>query len=258
MAGSIKYSYAVAQERTITNYLAEGNRAAAENVYKKNLEGKMGRHGGQGVAASQARMQSLLYGNTSGNDVGRPSTPRTTFNYVPAPPVPAFDWSPPPATPYVPPASYTPTTAVKIEDSNIISWRSPQVSAEFLEEMYFQDIGGTEILRVARHDTVNGEEIAWQPITNIDNIQNSFNPQNILSSTSQSGMFDFYSIDLDSNIANLDEAIYIEDETLVIQLDNLDPDEFVQVQVTKEGAEFYGTLTSTYELERRKRDNDNE
>jgi len=122
MSGSIKYSYATKQEEKITQYLAEGKRAEAENVYNKNLKGKTGRHGGQGVAASQARMEGLLYGSGSGSQVSPQTTPRVTYNYTPSPPWPHYDWDPPDIDPYVPPTESSPYTTVKIENTNIISW----------------------------------------------------------------------------------------------------------------------------------------
>jgi hypothetical protein len=241
MSGSIKYSYATAQEERITQYLAEGNRAAAENVYNKNLKGKVGRHGGQGVAASQARMESLLYQPTA--QVSPSTTPQVTFNYTPAPPWPYYDWSPPDIDPYVPPTESLPYTTVKIENTNIINWKNPQVSSNFIEELYFQDIGGTEILRVARHDTINGENIKWQPIGNVDELANEFNPQNILTNTTMSGMLNFYALDIENNISNLGDALTFDNtkQELVIQLDDIKPDQYVQVMITKDGAELLGT-----------------
>ena len=243
MSGSIKYSYATKQEEAITQYLAEGNRAAAENVYNKNLKGKTGRHGGQGVAASQARMEGLLYGSGSGSQVSPQTTPRVTYNYTPSPPWPHYDWDPPDIDPYVPPTESSPYTTVKIENTNIISWKNPQVSSNFIEELYFQDIGGTEILRVARHDTINGEDIKWQPIGNVDELASQFNPQNILTNTTMSGMLNFYALDIENNISNLGDALYFDNtnEELVIQLDDIEPDQYVQVMITKEGAELLGT-----------------
>lgn len=243
MSGSIKYSYATAQEQRITSLMYAGEREKAEYVYNQNLKGKTGRHGGQGVSASQARMESLLYGGQGGSQVSPATTPTVTYNYTPSPPWPHYDWSPPDIDPYVPPTQSSPYTTVKIENTNIISWKNPQVSSNFIEELYFQDIGGTEILRVARHDTINGEDIKWQPIGNVDELASQFNPQNILTNTTMSGMLNFYAIDIENNISNLGDALSFDNTTgeLVIQLDDIEPDQYVQVMITKEGAELLGT-----------------
>ena len=154
--------------------------------------------------------------------------------YVPPPPPPGQDS-----------VNYTP---VKIPDAEVVVFLQDQVSADALQKLYFEDVGGTEILAVARHDTVGGEPVATTPIANAEDILSKFNPLNILTSTNMSELFNQFAIDMSTHIKNLYTAIGIQEETeiqvdedgnevsvsvnyLYIQLDDLAPDEYVQVQV---------------------------
>ena len=155
--------------------------------------------------------------------------------------------------PYVPPppppgqnqVNYTP---VKIPEANVVAFLQEQVGADALEKLYFEDVGGTEILAVARHDTIGGEPVATAPIVNIEDILSNFNPLNILTSTNTNDFFSQFAIDMSTHVKNLYTAIGIEENTevrvdeegneqevsvnyLYIQLDNLAADEYVQVQV---------------------------
>ena len=169
--------------------------------------------------------------------------------YVPAPaasnpPSPAP--SAPPPAPYVPPpppkgqdqVNYIP---VKIPEANIVTWNSNPVDADTLERLYFEDVGGTEILAVARHDTVGGEPVATTPIANLESIQLQFNPLNILTSTKAQQLFNQFSIDIDTHLYDSSNAVSLSDDEqwLVIQLDDLNEDEYVQIQVSGEGDEHW-------------------
>jgi hypothetical protein len=167
-------------------------------------------------------------------------------------PAPQHHHAPAPA-PYVPPppppgqdqVNYTP---VKIPEANVVAFLQEQVGADALEKLYFEDVGGTEILSVARHDTIGGEPVATAPIANIEDILSKFNPLNILTSTNMDELFNQFAIDMSTHVENLYTAIGVQVETevrvdeegnpqefdtnyLYIQLDNLAADEYVQVQV---------------------------
>jgi len=173
------------------------------------------------------------------------STPHSPAPHSPAPaPAPA-PYVPPPPPPGQNQVNYTP---VKIPEANVVAFLQEQVGADALEKLYFEDVGGTEILSVARHDTIGGEPVATAPIVNIEDILSNFNPLNILTSTNTNDFFSQFAIDMSTHVKNLYTAIGIEENTevqvdeegneqevsvnyLYIQLDNLAADEYVQVQV---------------------------
>ena len=158
----------------------------------------------------------------------------------------------PAPAPYVPPppppgqnsVNYTP---VKIPDAEVVVFLQDQVSADALEKLYFEDVGGTEILAVARHDTVGGEPVATAPISNLEDIKLQFNPLNILSSINSNELFNQIAIDMNTHIYNTNNSVYGEtvwtDDTtyekyLVVEVDNLKADEYIQIQVAGNTVEY--------------------
>ena len=153
--------------------------------------------------------------------------------YVPPPPPPGQDS-----------VNYTP---VKIPDAEVVVFLQDQVSADALEKLYFEDVGGTEILAVARHDTVGGEPVATAPISNLEDIKLQFNPLNILSSINSDELFNQFAIDMNTRIYDTNNSVYGEtvwtDDTsyqkyLVVEVDDLKSDEYIQIQVAGNTVEY--------------------
>ena len=172
------------------------------------------------------RNQHIAAQQPSGGGGGHHPAPAPA-PYVPPPPPPGQDS-----------VNYTP---VKIPDTEVVVFLQDQVSADALEKLYFEDVGGTEILAVARHDTVGGEPVATTPIANLENIQLQFNPLNILTSTKAQQLFNQFAINIDTHLYDSSGAVSLSDDEqwLVIQLDDLKADEYVQIQVSGEGDEHW-------------------
>ena len=195
------------------------------------------------------------YDPLPGLETGRPPQPQAQPE-----PGPAFLGATPPHTPpSPPPAPYVPPppppgqdsvnyTPVKIPDAEVVVFLQDQVSADALEKLYFEDVGGTEILAVARHDTVGGEPVATAPISNLEDIKLQFNPLNILSSINSDELFNQFAIDMNTHIYDTNNAVYGEtmwiDDTssyqkhLVVEVDDLKEDEYIQIQVAGNTVEY--------------------
>lgn len=52
---------------------------------------------------------------------------------------------------------------------------------EIMADILFENIGGQELINIARNDTVNGQQVIYQPIKNLNTIQQQYNPNNIVS-----------------------------------------------------------------------------
>ena len=161
--------------------------------------------------------------------------------YVPPPPPPGQDS-----------VNYTP---VKIPDAEVVVFRQDQVSADALQKLYFEDVGGTEILAVARHDTVGGETVATAPIANLEDIKLQFNPLNILSSINSNELFNQFAIDMSARVWDTNDSVYgeaewiagvdedgLETNTLrgyiIVDIDDLKADEYIQVQVAGNNVDY--------------------
>jgi hypothetical protein len=114
---------------------------------------------------------------------------------------------------------------------------------EIMSDLLFEDIGGQEIINILRNDLVNGQNVIYTPIKNINKIYAQSNPKNIVAiqNTSES-IFKNYPIDLMSKIPNVGngtngETVYIEQdsENLVIEFVNMEQDEYVDIQILSSG-----------------------
>ena len=152
-------------------------------------------------------------------------------------------------------------TATSSLNSNIVKSASPDIvifndkniedNAEAMVDLLFENIGGQELLQIARYDTVNGQEVLYQPIKNLNIIQQEYNPNNILKLQKTSDrIFGNFPIKLDPtipeeySITGVTENVYIDaDGNVVIELINLEGNEQVEVEITKNGTIYSIDLT---------------
>ena len=151
------------------------------------------------------------------------------------------------ATPAATPAA-TATTPVKVAPIDTILFDDSLVSEDFMFDLIFENIGGHELINIARNDIVNGQTVSYQPIKNLTSIQEQYNPNNIISLQETSvKYFDNYPIKFDNKIPNVGNGpfgnnVYLNNLTgdILIDLVNLEPDEQVEVQIV-----ISGTIYST-------------
>ena len=169
---------------------------------------------------------------------GSPAAPSSS----PSPP------PPPPRPPPPPPPGQKQTSQVKISAVNVVNRNYEATSVEQMERLYFQNVGGTEILSVARHDTVGGEEVVFNNVDNLSELRSQFNPLNILMTTNLNSLFSEYGVDIGQKIGALDETFSMNaDGGIDIQVFNVNRDEYVQVQIAKRvGEEEFGMSTMWY------------
>jgi hypothetical protein len=87
----------------------------------------------------------------------------------------------PSATPDTTPAvATTPPPPPKTAPIDTILFDEEAVPIEIMSDMIFEDIGGHEIINIARNDTINGQTVTYQPIKNLSSIQQQYNPNNVL------------------------------------------------------------------------------
>jgi len=144
------------------------------------------------------------------------------------------------ATPTV---SATTSTQVKTATKDIILFDDGVVPVNLMADLIFEDIGGEELISIARRDTVNGQKITYQPIKNLSSIEQEYNPNNIISlQATADKYFANFPIKLDNKIPETGtgsngDYVYIEPTTgnLVIEAVNLEPDEQIEIQIATNG-----------------------
>jgi hypothetical protein len=125
---------------------------------------------------------------------------------------------------------------IQFDDTSIID------NAEVVVDLLFENIGGQELLTVARYDTVNGQDVKYQPIKNLKIIQEEYNPINLVRIQDTSDKyFANFPIKLDSKVPTIGNGplgsnVYLDDSNaLVLEFVNLENDEQVDIQITING-----------------------
>jgi hypothetical protein len=150
----------------------------------------------------------------------------------------------------VDPVKYASPADVLIQESTL--------PVDLILKQTLEKIGGLELISLVRHDTVNGQEIAYQPVKNLSQIQLMYNSQNIVKIPDSSELyFKNFAIKLESHIPSPDsnETVSIDmfskennvylnptNGKIVLELANLKPDYEVEIQTVSLGKVFDGTI----------------
>ena len=188
----------------------------------------------------EAAYNGTAFGNDAGFYAGTPAEPPTPAA-IPTALAPAVIPPPPP------PVKTAPIDTVLFDDESL--------PIEIMTDLIFENIGGHELINVARNDIVNGQQVSYQPIKNLSSIQQQYNPNNILSLQSTSDKyFANFSIKLENKIPDPGTGpngkhVYLDDDTgnMIIEAINLESDEQIQVEITTSGTIYeaeFGEVTS--------------
>ena len=168
---------------------------------------------------------------------------------------------PEPMTPATTPTSVAPVVAqpppppVKTAPIDTVLFDDEGTPIEVMTDLIFENIGGHELINIARNDIVNGQEVSYQPIKNLSSIQQQYNPNNIVSLQSTSDKyFANFSIKLENKIPQPGTGpngahVYLDQNTgnMIIEAINLESDEQIQVEITTSGTIYeaeFGEITS--------------
>jgi hypothetical protein len=140
-------------------------------------------------------------------------------------------------------SSSTTGSAIKTAPIDTVEFVDESLSAELLLELLFEDVGGQELLTIARNDTVNGQNVVYQPFKNLGILQEIYNPSNLLRLQETSDkLFSNFTINLRDKIPKvgngLNGANYYLDLAAgdgIIEFINLKPDEQIEIQIASAG-----------------------
>lgn len=149
------------------------------------------------------------------------------------------------------------TNVVKSASPDIVIFNDQEIeaNAEAMVDLLFENIGGQELLQIARYDTVNGQEVLYQPIKNLNIIQEEYNPNNILKLQKTSDrIFGNFPIKLEpttpdtitvdpNTVPNMGNVYLDADGNIVIELINIEGNEQVEVEITRNGTIYNINLT---------------
>ena len=163
------------------------------------------------------------------------------------------------ATPQTPSSSSVsnkiPASPVKTAPIDTVLFNDDSLSIEIMTDLIFEDIGGHELINIARNDIINGQQISYTPIKNLGLIQQKYNPNNILGLQATSEKyFANFPIKFEEKVPTVGNGpngsnVYFDDETgdLIIEGVNLNKDELFEVEVSLNGTIYeadFGATTS--------------
>jgi hypothetical protein len=176
----------------------------------------------------------------------KPSPAPTPVAAAPAASTPPKSQPPVTVTPE-PPAVVIPDPprfeAVKAAPIDTVVFVDESFSNEFITDLLFEDVGGQELLSIARDDTVNGQEVVYQPFKNLGILRDTYNINNLLKLQETSDrFFANFTIKLLDKIPKVGNGpdgknYYFDQETGegIIEFINMRDDEQVEVQISNAG-----------------------
>ena len=179
-----------------------------------------------------------------------------SFPPPPPPPPPAEPTTPSTIpTAMSPAAVQPPPPPVKTAPIDTVLFDDESTPIEVMTDLIFENIGGHELINIARNDIVNGQQVSYQPIKNLSSIQQQYNPNNIVSLQSTSDKyFANFSIKLENKIPQPGTGpsgahVYLDQNTgnMIIEAINLESDEQIQVEITTSGTIYeaeFGEINS--------------
>jgi hypothetical protein len=181
---------------------------------------------------------SITPASGSGNR-GSSSSPAPAANA----PAPAPAQSPEPQSPPPPPPDPPTYRGVKAAPIDTVVFIDEPFDENFFADVLFQDFGGQELLSIARSDTVNGQDVAYQPFKDLGIIRDQYSPNNLLAIQETSDrFFANFLIRLNEKIPNVGNGpngsnFYFDLDTGdgIIELINIESNEQVEIQILNAG-----------------------
>jgi hypothetical protein len=139
---------------------------------------------------------------------------------------------------------------IKSASPDIILIDQDVLPVDLMLKLTLEKIGGQELISIARHDTVNGQNIIYQPIKNIADVAISYNPQNIIAIPETADIyFKNFAIRLENhfpqgNNETSEKFVYLDSVTgeIIIEAINLKPDYQIEVELAYGGKIFNDTI----------------
>ena len=200
------------------------------------------------LAAKAAARRATVPVPTSTGVTYTSTTQIETYSPDPTPPTPA---TPATVSPAVVQAVVTPP--VKTAPIDTVLFDDEPLSSTLMIDLLFEEIGGHELINIARNDIINGQDISYQPIRNLTSVQQQYNPNNILGLQSTSDRyFANFAIKLEKKIPNVGNGpfgsnVYLDTTSgsLIVEAINLEADEQIEIEITLSGTIYEADLTGS-------------
>jgi len=118
----------------------------------------------------------------------------------------------------------------------VVNLDDPGIDVAQIQNLLFENLSSLELTKFTKHDTVEGINPFYNVISNLSSINREFDPISLLSATkSSTSLFDVYGIDLINRLPEDGNYAYIEDGNIVINLNNMGPNESLEIEIDSSG-----------------------
>ena len=118
----------------------------------------------------------------------------------------------------------------------VVNLDDPGVDVAQIQSLLFENLSSLELTKFTKHDTVEGINPFYNVISNLSSINREFDPISLLSATkSSNSLFDVFGIDLINRLPEDGNYAYIENGNIVINLNNMGPNESVEIEIDSSG-----------------------
>ena len=220
-----------ANAQNAANYwLAQGNTQAAHEAHKvmqKYAEEN------QRIAPTVATANDAWHKENKTGPYAESSTTSSSSSSASTSTTPPPPSSTPP-NPWNGTVTYVAPEGIRQADPDIVLDRDTNTSADYIVERFFEELGGTELISLSRHDLIDGISVSYNPIVNLSRLRRRFNPNNIIATDALSdNEFAKSSIDLLSR--GINEPYFNDNGDLVIEVDIIKPEESIEAEISLGG-----------------------
>jgi hypothetical protein len=118
----------------------------------------------------------------------------------------------------------------------VVNLDDPGIDVAQIQSLLFENLSSLELTKFTKHDTVEGINPFYNVISNLSSINREFDPISLLSATkSSNSLFDVYGIDLINRLPEDGNYAYIENGNIVINLNNMGPNESLEIEIDSSG-----------------------
>lgn len=146
--------------------------------------------------------------------------------------------------------------AIKVATPDLILFNESSIPVDIMTDLLFEEVGGQEIISIARNDIVNGQQVSYNLIGNLNGLERRYNSKNIFSLPDTiEKYFSNFSIRFGTHVPEEGtgpdgQRVYIVEQAsataergdLIIDVINMETNERVDVEVLRNGSALSDTI----------------
>lgn len=133
-------------------------------------------------------------------------------------------------------STYSAPTGVKQANIDTIIFDPGLIDPDYLTQAFFDEFGGTELIKISRTDLIKGSEVQYSLIKNLPAISQNYNSYNIIDISAFQKLSEKNKINLYER--NPSDPYFDYSGNLIIEIEEIKKDEYVEIEIS-----FNGTIS---------------